>query len=705
MLQSLLLPAAIYTLMLFVPGYLCLRCAHLPRAWAVCCAPIVSTALVGIIGEAYASLGVSATPLSVYVPAACLPLALLVLLQLAERRAATEPANQAPGSFPGGDIAWWAPLLFAAVGIVICNNLFVSELPSIDAIMQNYDVQHHLNGIRAFADAHRASSRGVTFYLAEADAAIRPFGSPSFYPAVWYGQCALLMQATGLSAPAAINVTLAVTLALAYPLGMCAFASAVFGERRTAIAFCGLTCVGFAMFPWCLLLFGPLYPNLVGFALIPASMALCMSAFRAGPSLGSRVVAWAVATVALLGQALLHPNTLFSMFVILVPFVAQLVHSLALERGLGERKAAFAVCAFLVVCLAFWALCYKLPVFHVVIREYWPDYAYPWQEVVNILTQTYTLFFFYEIAAQVLLGVLVVIGFVRTAYDRDVRWLAVSYVIACGICFVCASFTNATIKRFVAGFWYTDAMRVTATAIVVASLLSAHGFAWLFELVCQALRTYNDQRERATHPRLAAIVLGICFVIFNFMPSFNWPGAHAESTDHIAEYRMDGHEHDADSMRTTFGDYRLLFRELYGRSTPMDVHERVFLEEVRAIVGDDLVINNPYDGSTLAYGVYGIRTYYRNANGFGTPAETSQSVAIREGLCDLADDAGVRQAVDDVGARYVLVLDSTYSGNSFLNLRGNLEADAYNGITHVTEDTPGFTEVLQSGSCHLYRID
>lgn len=703
MLQSLAFPAVVYALMLFVPGYLILRCARLPRTWAVCCAPIVSIGLVSLLGEAFAAAGIPATPLSVFAPL----VGVLLVALVASRVLLPAPTDAKPEdeAYGGITIPWLMLVPFVAVGLAICNTLFVSELPAPDAIIQNYDVQHHLNTIRAFADAQQISSLRVNLFLTPQDLAIAPFDRPGFYPAAWYGMCSLMMQACQCSTPIAINASLAVTLALAYPLAFCAFACSIFEERSSVIAFTALTCVGFAMYPWCLLVFGPLYPNLVGFALMPASMALCMAAFRSGPRKRDLALGWVVAVLALLGQALLHPNTLFSMFVILVPFVAQLVFDKALERSGKMRTAILFVVAFLVVCLAFWTACYKSPVFAVVINEYWSDFAHPWQEVVNILTQTYTLFFFGEITAQVLMGALVIIGFVRTAYDRRSRWLAVSYLIACFICFVGATTSNATIKRFIAGFWYTDAMRLTATAITAAIPLAANGLAWVLDFTTMQLDAYNQRLGRQTHPRIAAGVIAVCFLVINFMPGFNWPGAHAESTNHIVEYRLEGHEYDSNSMDTTFGDFQQRLRDEYKYSSPIDVHERVFLDEVQQIVGDDLIINYPYDGSTLVYGIYGMRTYYRKAHGYGGPDETPQSLVIRTSLCDLATNPEVRQAVDDVGARYVLVLDDTYSSSSFLKVRSNVADGAYDGISGISPDTPGFTLVLSSGHCHLYRID
>lgn len=717
MLQTMLFPLAVYVLMLFVPGYLALRCMRMPWTWALCCAPIITTAFVAVLGELYAIVGLSTTPLTIYLPAVGIPLVLLVALQLTGR---FSPARKMPSeavatagytssalgfgsSFP--TIDWWMPLVFLAIGIFICNNVFASELPSIDAFEQEFDNQHHLNVIQAFIDAQRISSNKVSFFLSDADLAIMPFGKASFYPAVWYGQCALLAMATGISVPASINVSLVATLGIAYPLGMCAFACSLFQKHRIATFFCALTCVGFVMFPWCLLIFGPLYPNLVGFVLMPAGMALCMHAFTLGLTRGERVAIWAIVAVVLVGQAFLQPNTLFSMFLILVPYVARQTFVFTRSRGAGSLKAAGATALFLLVCLVFWTVCFKSPLFASVVRELWPLFAYPWQEIINILTQTYTLFYFYEISAQVLLGILVIIGIVRCAYDGELRWLVFSYGYLCLINFICATSYNDALKRFVAGFWYTDVMRLAAMAILVAIPLAAYGLEWLYQQACHVLDGYNARLERTTHPALVVAVMSVCFVALNFMPGFNWPGAHAESTNHIDEYRFDGHEYDSNSVKTTFGDYKQRLRTIYDYKLPVDAHEMDFLDEVKALVGSDLVINNPYDGSALAYGVKGIRIYYRKAHGFGGESETSQSLAIREGLANIATDEEVREAVTSIGARYVLILDPVWSELSFLRVRSSVGDGAYQGIASITPDTPGFTEVLSSGACHLYSID
>ena len=106
----------------------------------------------------------------------------------------------------------------------------------------------------------------------------------------------------------------------------------------------------------------------------------------------------------------------------------------------------------------------------------------------------------------------------------------------------------------------------------------------------------------------------------------------------------------------------------------------------------------------MLYGAYGLRNYYSNYRGYGDE-ETEQSKVIRAQLRDIAANDAVRQAVDGIGARYVLLLDAGNSQGSYLRMGANLTNEDFDGIAKITPDTPGFTEVLTSGACRLYRID
>lgn len=723
MFSQLVVPVAIFCLMLLVPGYLLLRILQLPRAWSICVAPIVSIGLVSIVGEIYGLLRLPATPVSVYAPlVVVLGIGCLVSLLLfggprsqAGRRGGKKLSRgrSDAGADAGRNatmphIAWWWPLLFVAIGLFVCNNVFLSELDSPGAVLQSYDVIHHLNTIQTFVDAQRISSLGVNPYLSAADAAIMPYGVTATYPSAWYAVCALLVQAAGISVPVAINASLVVFTGVVLPLGMLGFAAMTFDGDRKSILAAALTCVAFAMFPWCMLLFGPLYPNLAGFATLPATLTIFMLMLGQGLRFGQRIPFGLGFFVASAGQALLHPNTLFSLFLIMIPYCVWRLYTylrVVRQRGIGLALGAAAI--FVAACAGVWTLCFRSPAFGAIVGEYWPGFAYKWQEVINILTQTYTLGFFTEIAAQVLLGVLVVIGFVRALYASRVRWLAVSYLVVCGENFIAATSMSILVKQFATGFWYTDAMRLAAMAILLAAPLAAYGFAWAFETICALVARYNDAREKTSHPAVVAVVMAITFFLVNFMTGFNWPGAHSTlSNTEFEELKRAGREYETLTVKTTFGDYRQSVRNSYNFNIPMDQQEQAFLDEVAQIVPKGaLVINNPMDGSFLAYGGRGIRIYYREFGYAGSSTETKVSETVRTRLCDLASDEDVRKAVEAIGAHYVLVMNEQNSKESFINLRGDYAPEDYVGISSITADTPGFTPILSNGACTLYSID
>jgi hypothetical protein len=129
-----------------------------------------------------------------------------------------------------------------------------------------------------------------------------------------------------------------------------------------------------------------------------------------------------------------------------------------------------------------------------------------------------------------------------------------------------------------------------------------------------------------------------------------------------------------------------------------------FIKQVAEVVPTgDVVLNNPMDGSFLAYGIADVRVYYRNFvdNGFD---ETQQSQILRQRLADYPNDPEVQQAVVDSNAKYVLILSTTGSKGSFINLRGDYSEEFYGGIRNVSEDNPGFELLLSEDDMRLYRI-
>lgn len=682
--------------MLFAPGYLLLRAFSLPRAWSVCVAPVISVSLITVWCQLLSLAGVSVTPVLALVPAVVLPVVCLVVL----RALRFEPLRVT--KMPG-----WAPALFLLMGLFLGHSLYLSRLTSTDIIYQSYDLTQHLNLIRAMADSGHLSSLGTNYYLSPADAAISPAPTGMFYPAAWHALCALVVQATGFSAPIAINASMFLFPAIVYPLAMCAFLCAIFPGQPRLLGFGAVVTLAFVIFPWGLVIFGPVYPNVAGFCAMPASMALFVLLSSHDADYRDRAVFGLALLVSFAALALLHPNTLFTCAVILVPYC---VHRIAEElkgRGAGAARTAAACAGFLLVCAAFWYVCYKLPMFQGTVSHVWKPYARPLQQLVNIFTQTYVLGFWGEVAVQYALAPLVIAGIVTSLYSHSNRWMSFSYGIAAFICLYSTTQANS-LKQLLAGFWYTDPMRLASMCCIAAVPLAALGINWLYGVTLDLVTSYNVKRRRPTHVPVVVGAVAAVFLAINFMPEFNLPGMHRNETmtPGMTESLSNIEPRDyAKNFHTTFGDYRSNFKSTYGFDYPLDLQEKRFVTNVKEIVGDDLVLNDPMDGSFLAYGYADLRVYYRDFVGYGNENETTESLLIRKGLSDIANDDAVRDAVKRTGAKYVMVLNKKGSDFSMLNIRGDYNDSVFAGVDCITLDTKGFTCVFRSGTMCLYHID
>lgn len=687
----------VFIAVLYVPGFLVFKAIGMRNDWSLCCSPLPGISLLAIAGQLLSLLRISSSPLIIFILLILVPAVILLVMNRGARiRVISLP-----------QIPALAIVLSLALGVALGYNLFVSRLDAPHAIFQAYDVTQHLNLIRSMADSGNFTSLGVSPYLAHADQAINPFYVPGFYPAAWHVLCALVVQITGVSVPVAINASMFVFSCIIYPLALLPLLSNLFDGNKTHLVCGAIVALSFVSFPWALMTFGPVYPNLAGLAVAPIAAALFMvitSSKAAGVS--TRVKAGAALLVCIAGLALLHPNTIFTCAVLLVPYCAARIWEACRVRSVPIPRTACACLGFIAFCLLAWYACYKLPFMQGTVTHVWPPYLRLWQALVNIATQIYTMGFYTEMAAQLLVATLVVIGIIKALHTKHLRWLPVSYALACFI-FIAAATRQDEFKQLVAGFWYTDTMRIAAMATIIATPLAALGLAWVFHALLNVVRSYNRKLDRETHAAKIAVLGTSVFLLVNFMPEFNLPGMHTTYSDEVKrEYQNVELRDWPKNVHTTFGDYRALASDTYSYDMPLSGVEETFIDKVKEIVPvGDLVINDPMDGSFLTYGTDGIRVYYRDFVGYGLENETAASRIIRTKLCDYASDPEVQQAVQEIDAKYVLVLSQSKSDISFINLREDYKPGEFAGISSITRDTPGFTCVLQAGSMMLYRID
>lgn len=663
----------------FATGTLVLRALRLPWCWAIAAAPPLSLCVQSVLGEVFYLFGVPATPVTVLL----VPIVVLAVVCLLTRKV--------------GPIALDLPYLSIGrvisalvIGLAFGVFVFVRQLPSLDAVFQAADITKHATQIQAFVDGCSFSSLHSSVYLSQADVAIDPAASSSFYPCAWHIVCALACQMTGCGVPIAMNAANFVAASVVYPLGATAMLFAILGGDE-GMGFPGaLASVLFVSFPWALLVFGPLFPNLCAVACVPAIIATFILLTRRGDKAAARARFAIAFVLAGLGIAFTHPNAIFSSAVVLIPYCAHTIRTRIGDAGSKGRRVSgvAAEVVFLILCACIWVFLRYSPAFASVTAQNWDSYASPWQGLVNVLTLSFTSKFRYlHFVSQPVLAVILLAGARQALKDERCSWVVWSYVFAGVICVVCMS-TEGFLKHLLGGFWYTDPYRLAATAIVAAMPLAALGIKWAIDTLARFLGDFVNKAIDAEGTgvatrsalRVAAYVLMTLLVI---MPSFTLHG--------VAE------------VQTAFTNLREDVELVYGAEKPYSSAERAFVEQVNEVVpSTELVINVPIDGSILAYGFDDLRCYYRSRYGYGMEEETPESRAIREGLCDISTDMDVQAAVETIGAEYVLILDASPSESGFLDWY--LDAEDFEGISAIDDDTPGFEVVLAEGDFRLYRI-
>ncbi|MDO4290376.1 MAG: hypothetical protein Q4C41_04000 [Eggerthellaceae bacterium] len=337
--------------LLWVPGYLLLRGARVRRCTAFLCAPVVPTALYALLGTVYGKLGVFATWANVAGPVLALSLAVFAagclygrmrrgaardLLAFSVKlpdavegsggaetdgRDKTGVANGVDARGAAG-VAEAAALprflrrgfdakstaLYLATGLVATVLFTALSLESAAGFAQSFDSMHHLGMIRVFVDSGCWSALDVATYAPDLRADFMPIAGWGFYPVAWHCLAAFSASAWGVSAEVAANATNFLFEGLVYPAGMCVLLRAVLRDNPRAQAWGALAAVSFMAFPWQMVNWGPLYPNLAAFALMPPVVAFFMALFRERTPRAERTLAALLFALGIVGRARAQPK-------------------------------------------------------------------------------------------------------------------------------------------------------------------------------------------------------------------------------------------------------------------------------------------------------------------------------------------------------------------------------------------------------------
>ncbi|MGN0287702.1 MAG: DUF6541 family protein [Atopobiaceae bacterium] len=669
--------------LLFLPGCAVIRaidvCSQIPLA--IVMAPAVSAAYYGILGVLYSRIGVTASPISMLAPAIVI-LVVDVFLSHKNNEKVLPISRQALGFVA----------LYAAVGTCIGWYVFVRSLPGFDSMVEQYDVVFHANLIRHFIDTGNFSCLGID--VSVLGAGFYGGNSSGFYPAAWHELVALVTMTRGVSLTESMNAVNWAICGVAFPVGMLGLFMFIFKKDRQSILLGSVVPVAFTTFPWRDLLWGPIFSNTAAFCCAPAVAVALIIAIT--PSEYAKHISKLIAcgVLGVIGLGVLQPNAVFAIGVFAASYVVHVLITsdskpLHTEKEKGLRKVRcnriVSVIVFLLICMLIWALLYVSPLMRNVVNYSWPSYSTLTQAFINVLTQSYMMGNGYVTYPQLLLATVILLGLVAVFFRRDLRWLILPNA------FFVASFimnvsSDGFIKHFLTGFWYTDPNRIAAICAITVMPFAAIGLSLLTTWMRMLVIKYSDFSKTACR-LLPGFAVTLIFLLANFYPSYVNPT-------------------DGRSVTTAFAAIRGSFSAAYAKSAAYSQAEEDFVKKAMEIVPDgDLVINYPGDGSVAAYGFDGLNVVYNqieNGNAAAQSCDSVESQLIRTSLYQIATNNDVRKVVDEIGARYVILLSNDDGGTS---INGTFVPDDWGGVSRIDDDTPGFQVIMSQGNMRLYEIE
>ena len=655
------IPLLLFAVVLaFGPGYAMGWALRVPARLRVFYAPLLTFALVAVSAIVLGKTGIAWSLISFVSVAVVLVAAAAGLMWLVGRR---WPAL-ASASWPGNDVPVSWPVMGAVLGGFLVLHMTEDMVYGPEAFSQSLDNSFHMNAIRWIQEHGDASS----LTLGAVSAADQ---QPAFYPAGWHDFVSLIYSTTGTSIATATIVTVLLAASILWPCSLVALSLSIPKLRRLqALAIPALTC-GFAAFPGLLLRWGVLFPNLLGYALVPSFVALmvCLVQVMVRGEYAALLSLCLAALVGVAGLALVHPNAVVSAVVFALPLVLAGVAWVVRSRELASRQKWVGSALLGLVILgcvgAWWFL------------RPGASASNTWEPMLTEGEALYQfLFLGLENANQLrdrfnpsyLAGFLALWGAGYLLYKRRNLWLIASWVLIGYLWIVSASVPRGEFRLLMVGPWYTDHFRLAALVVFPSVLLAGIGLGGAVEGIFVRIM-HAIPREK--HAKVAPAMMGAAMVLVLAVAglSSRVPSVQETTLAVSQEYRVTP------------------------TSVVLNQDEMNVINEIPKIVPKgDVIVNNPWDGSAYIYALAD-----RHLTGYHFEFETSPKYsAIMHNLKDARTNPEVCREVNKYKAHWYVHLENQ------LNFGPDAQKN-YDGLVAAI-DTDVLTPVYSSGPMTLYRI-
>ena len=677
------------SLLLYLPGGLLLFQFNMGLTKSICLAPAISISIYSVIELVLIGCNISLSiPLLFFLTGSLLLICIVFRMVLRVKFAAllgTGCASRSSYSFE------WPIFAYAAIGCLAVLVFFIKQLDGPDSFFQGWDNVTHLNGIRALMNSsywnplslNRFTSIDVSPYINN---------GPNFYPSALHILCACVASIVGVVPAVALNAVNAVVIGLVFPLGFYQMISTLSNQNRLVVISGALLCLGNAVAPWDMLIYGPLFPNLFSFSLIPSVMAsfMMMCEDISEPHWVRACCDGSAVLLGALSVFLGHPNGIFSLIVLLAPYLLYWGWRELEDRGWSTTTRVVIAAAYLLFVMSFWIVCYNLPMFASVVGVSWPAIN---NSFLGAAADT-LLFSYVWRPVNVIVSGLMIVGLLTILLNRKYLWLIVSMLATQGLYAICAG-TDGGLKQILTGFWYTDYYRVAALAAFASSIVACFGLGKIIEYSVQQINRILNGKGYVGRlsARLQRVLPGGVFLLAGYL-IFNGN----VSLPVMGNIELPFGYQAAETARQY--DKALIHYDV------LTVEELAFVDENRHLLeNESTIINSPNDGSLFLYATDNINTFYRSGSCPSPSEETEDSRLIRTKLYEIDANEQVKRAVKRIGAKYVLQLDHGEREDECRINYISYYPEDWIGIQSIDGDTPGFTLIAENQDMRLFRID
>ena len=692
--EQFVLVLIVTTAIVFVPGYLGARLSGGKRALSLAVAGPLSVVFYIVAGIAMYPLGLKGL-IPLFALAACF-LALIAATRdgiegLLHKKIQSSLALSLPGV-----------CIVICLGALAASYVFYRGLGNPNNFLQYDDNYTHISYINRIIQTGVFSTFRASVYDGLPLSTPQPFSGSWYYPLAFHSFASIVTLLTHCSIGMAENAVNVVWTSLVYPLGLFALVSKIFGKKIQTAVLAPFAAFANMAFPIRMLTIHGPFPNMLSFCCVPIAVYLFVQLFDSitqssshkhgeKPQKASDIF---MLISVLLGIVFCHPNGVFFWAILVFPYVlVSFIPRMVTNKCAGKKnKVAILVTLetlCIVLCIGLWVFILNSSLMKSVVNVIWGSDINPLYSIVHIANQSFIMK-----APEVACAVFFWIGFIHTLIVKKSRWYTCSLLFV-SIFFVVGLMGNLDIKRFLIGFWYTDPERIAAMMCITSTPLVLQGGVDIVSAVLVLLQkikhAIKDTRfVESTHSYISRkknFLIKDAIVVFLSIPVIYALWAPVD----LLQFQ----ERVPSRFRTSI----YMMRDSYiphGLKT-YPSSEQKFIQRVREIVGDSVVLNNPFDGSSLAYAINGLNVYYKFKY---TENETPESRLIRERLNRIFYEKEVRDAVRYVGAQYFVRLNM-YPDDQFPTMPRVQEM--WSGL-NIDNLVPGFELVLEEGSYKLYRI-